>query len=138
MKRKDNFFVPSVCCFCGCGCGVYLRVRDNRVRGVAPIRSHPVSRGNLCVKGWQLHEFIHNKDRLKRPLVRKGAKFKEASWDEAFKRAADGLMSVFKGYGSRAVGFLSSARCTNEENFLLQKFARAVFKTNNIDHCARL
>ncbi len=130
--------VMSVCCYCGCGCGLYLLVEDERVVGVAPSRNHPVSRNNLCVKGWHVHEFVHHPDRLSKPLVRRGGELRPASWDEALDRAAEGLAQVKERYGPDAIGVLSSAKCTNEENFLLQKFTRAVLGTNNIDHCARL
>ena len=130
--------VMSVCCYCGCGCGLYLLVEDERVVGVAPSRNHPVSRNNLCVKGWHVHEFVHHPDRLTKPLVRRGGELRPASWDEALDRAAEGLAQVKERYGPDAIGVLSSAKCTNEENFLLQKFTRAVLGTNNIDHCARL
>jgi len=130
--------VMSVCCYCGCGCGLYLQVEDGRVVGTAPSRNHPVSRNNLCVKGWHVHEFIHHPERLTRPLVRRGGTLRPASWDEALDRAAEGLARVKERHGPDAIGVLSSAKCTNEENFLLQKFTRAVLGTNNIDHCARL
>lgn len=130
--------VPSICCFCGCGCGIYLHVTDGMVTGSSPSRSHPVSQGNLCVKGWHVHEFIHDSTRLTRPLVRKRGQLCETSWDEALSVAADGFSRVLSAHGGDAIGLLSSAKCTNEENFLLQKLARAVFSTNNIDHCARL
>ncbi len=130
--------VMSVCCYCGCGCGLYLQVEDERVVGVMPSRNHPVSRNNLCAKGWHVHEFIHHPDRLTTPLVRRGGGLRPASWDEALDRAAEGLAGVKERYGPDVIGVLSSAKCTNEENFLLQKFTRAVLGTNNIDHCARL
>ena len=130
--------VPTVCCFCGCGCGLYLHVSGNRVAGSTPSRNHPVTRGNLCVKGWHIHDFVHAPSRLAAPLVRKGGRLEEASWDEALDTAARGLARVRDRYGGRALGVLSSAKCTNEENFLIQKFARAVLGTNSVDHCARL
>ena len=130
--------VITICCYCGCGCGMYLRVENDRVVGVAPSRSHPVSRNNLCVKGWRIHEFIHHQDRLTEPLLRKDGKLVPVSWDEALDAAADGLRRVRDAHGPDALGVLASAKCTNEENFLLQKFTRAVLGTNNIDHCARL
>lgn len=108
------------------------------VTGSSPSRNHPVSQGNLCVKGWHVHEFIHDWSRLTRPLVKRNGKFEETSWDEALSIAADGFSRVMSAHGGNAIGLLSSAKCTNEENYLLQKLARAVFSTNNIDHCARL
>ncbi len=130
--------ILTTCVYCGCGCGLYLRVNDGRVTGTAPSRNHPVSRNNLCVKGWNIHEFIHHPERLTEPLIRKNGRLVPASWDEALDFAATGFSRVRERSGGDGIGVLSSAKCTNEENYLLQKLTRAVFKTNNIDHCARL
>lgn len=130
--------VMTICCYCGCGCGMYLRVDNDRVVGVQPSRNHPVSKNNLCAKGWQAHEHIHSPHRLTNPLVRKDGHLVKASWDEALGRTVEALKKVKAEYGPDAIGFFASAKCTNEENYLLQKFARAVIGTNNIDHCARL
>jgi predicted molibdopterin-dependent oxidoreductase YjgC len=130
--------VLTVCCYCGCGCGLYLQVDNGRVVGSMPSRNHPVSRGNLCAKGWQAHAFVHHPDRLTTPLVRKKGRLVPASWDEALDRTARALEDIKIRFGPDALGLLASAKCTNEENYLLQKFTRAVLGTNNIDHCARL
>ncbi len=130
--------IPSVCCFCGCGCGLYFHVLDGQITGVSPSRTHPVSKGNLCVKGWHVHDFIYSPNRLLHPLVRKNGKLVPASWDEALSRACEAFTRVLNEHGGKGIGILSSAKCTNEENYLVQKLARAVFKTNNVDHCARL
>ena len=130
--------IPTICCYCGCGCGLYLHVEDDRVIGVSPSRNHPVSRNNLCVKGWHAHEFIHSPKRLTRPLIRKKDRLQPASWQEALELTATRLLHIKKHHGADAIGVLSSAKCSNEENYLLQKFTRAVIGTNNIDHCARL
>ncbi len=130
--------VLTVCCYCGCGCGLYLHVSDDRVVGSSPSRNHPVSRNNLCVRGWNAHGFIHDAGRLTEPLVRRNGRLRPATWDEALQVTADALARVVHEHGPDAVGVVASAKCTNEENYLLQKFARAVLGTNNIDHCARL
>ncbi len=130
--------IPTICCYCGCGCGLYLHVEDDRVIGVSPSRNHPVSRNNLCVKGWHAHEFIHSPKRLTRPLIRKKDRLQPASWQEALELTANRLLHIKEHHGADAIGVLSSAKCSNEENYLLQKFTRAVIGTNNIDHCARL
>jgi len=130
--------IPTICCYCGCGCGLYLHVEDDKVIGVSPSRNHPVSRNNLCVKGWHAHEFIHSPKRLTRPLIRKKGRLQPASWEEALELMATRLLHIKEHHGADAIGVLSSAKCSNEENYLLQKFARAVLGTNNIDHCARL
>ena len=130
--------ILTTCVYCGCGCGLYLRVENGRVTGTMPSRNHPVSQGNLCVKGWHIHEFIHSPRRLTRPLVRKNGELAEVDWDEALDFTAESLARLREKYGPDSIGLLSSAKCSNEENFLLQKFSRAVLGTNNIDHCARL
>lgn len=130
--------ILTTCVYCGCGCGVYLREDQGRVIGATASRNHPVSRNNLCVKGWHLHEFIHSSERLTEPLMRKDGALVPVTWEEALDYTAQQLTRIRDTHGSQALGVLSSAKCTNEENYLLQKFTRAVLKTNNIDHCARL
>jgi len=131
-------FVRTICPYCGTGCGVILRVEGGIVVGTYPDKGHPVSRGTLCIKGWTAHEFIHNPDRLTTPLLRRGDRFEEIPWDEAISLAAEKLAASAERYGGDAVGGLCSAKCTNEENYLFQKLMRTAFRTNNVDHCARL
>lgn len=130
--------VMTVCCYCGCGCGLYLNVDNDRIVGSMPSKNHPVSKNNLCAKGWHAHEYIHDPARLTTPLVRKDDQLVPASWDEALDKTARALKKVKLEHGPDRIGILASAKCTNEENYLLQKFARAAIGTNNIDHCARL
>jgi len=111
---------------------------DGKVIGVLPAKQHPISQGKLCIKGWNAHAFIYHPDRLTRPLIRENGDFREATWDEALSLVAEKLGEIKQQYGPDAIGFLASAKCTNEENYLLQKFARACVGTNNVDHCARL
>jgi predicted molibdopterin-dependent oxidoreductase YjgC len=115
-----------------------LGVEDNEIVSVYPCTSHPISQGKLCIKGWQGHEYIHSPDRLRTPLIREGTGFREASWDEAYKLISSKFKQDREQHGADSIAVLSSAKCTNEENYLLQKFTRAVLGTNNIDHCARL
>ncbi|MBC8223536.1 formate dehydrogenase subunit alpha [Candidatus Bathyarchaeota archaeon] len=129
--------VPTVCIYCGTGCRLFLVVRDGRVTRVLPHQDGP-GEGKLCIKGWSAHEFIHHPDRLTTPLIREGQGFREATWDEALDKVVEELGKARDRHGSDALGFLSSAKATNEENYLMQKLARAVVGTNNIDHCARL
>jgi len=126
--------IQSICPYCGTGCGLQLQVLDGQLVGVRPDRAHPVSQGRLCIKGWTVNEFVTAKDRLRTPLVRRNGRLEEASWDEALSLAARGL----KAAAPDQVAVLSSAKCTNEENYLVQKFARIVLGTNSVDHCARL
>ena len=130
--------VFTTCSYCGCGCGVLLEVLDDEVVGTLPVKTHPVSQGSLCIKGWNIHEFIESERRLTKPLMRKDGNLAPVSWDEAMDAAVQGLKSVIDTHGPDAVAVLASAKVTNEENFLLNKFARAAIGTNNIDHCARL
>ncbi|MGC9324723.1 MAG: formate dehydrogenase subunit alpha [Desulfomonilia bacterium] len=131
-------FVKTICPYCGTGCGIILQVSDDHVVSTLADRSHPVSRGTLCIKGWTSHEFVQHPDRLTRPLVKKNGTFHEISWDAAIELAADNLTEIARIHGGDAIAGLSSAKCTNEENYLFQKLIRAGFHTNNVDHCARL
>ena len=127
-----------VCPYCGCGCNFYLEEREGRAIGVTPSAEHPVSRGSLCIKGWRAHEFINHPERLTSPMIRDGGLVREATWDEALNLISEKLLDIKEKHGSNALAFLSSAKLTNEENYLFMKMARAAFKTNNVDHCARL
>ncbi len=135
MKYEN---VLTVCPYCGAGCNLYLQVLDGELVGVVPDKLHMVSQGKLCVKGWNAHEFVHSKDRLTKPLIKRDGEFVEISWDEALDTVAAKFKEYVKEFGSDSVGVLASAKCTNEENYLMMKFARAVLGTNNVDHCARL
>ena len=126
--------VKTICSYCGVGCGVMLGVRGQKVVSVQGDRENPVNKGSLCVKGRFGYKFINHPERLNTPLIRKNGKLEEASWDEALDLVAE-KFSQSKGDKFAA---LASARITNEDNFLIQKFTRAVMGTNNIDHCARL
>ena len=123
--------VLTTCVYCGAGCNLYLQVLDGKVIGVLPAKQHPISQGKLCIKGWNAHAFIYHPDRLTRPLIRENGDFREATWDEALSLVAEKLGEIKQQYGPDAIGFLASAKCTNEENYLLQKFARACVGTNN-------
>lgn len=134
-----NFsYVPTTCPYCGCGCGLNLVVQDGKITGVEPWKRHPVSEGKLCPKGLACDEFVHSEDRLTVPLIKKDGKFVESTWDEALALVASKLKATQETYGPNSVAFLASARITNEENYLMNKLARAGFSTNYLDHCARL
>ncbi len=134
----DYKLVPTICPYCGCGCSFYLEVLDGQLIGTLPNKTAPVNEGKLCVKGWNVHEFVVSPNRLTQPLIRRGAELQPASWEEALDWTASRLRTIRDTYGPDSIAFLTSAKCTNEENYLLQKFARAGVGTNNIDHCARL
>lgn len=129
--------VNTICPYCGCGCNITLHVANNEV---IKVTSEPgtFNEGWLCVKGRFGFQFINSPDRLKTPLIkRNGGRFEEVSWEEAIDYTAERLMAIKDKHGPDAIAGLSSARCTNEENYLFQKFMRAVIGTNNVDHCAR-
>jgi len=134
VTERPTREVATTCTYCGVGCGLYLGVRDGKVMSVRGKREDTVNNGFLCVKGRFGFDFIHHQDRLKYPLIKKNGKFVEASWDEALELVATKL----GGYKPDELAVVSSAKCTNEDNYVAQKFARAVLKTNNVDHCARL
>jgi len=126
--------VKTTCPYCGTGCGIYLGVRGDRVVSARGDVGSPVNHGRLCVKGRFGHDFLHHPDRLTKPLVRKKGSLVETTWDEALDLVAERL-SAYRGDSFMA---MASARVTNEENYVIQKFARQVMQTNNVDHCARL
>ncbi len=144
--------VKSVCPFCGVGCQVSLKIKDNKIRFVEGING-PANEGRLCVKGRFGFDYIHHEHRLTKPLIRrsdapkKGLNvdpsnwsyfFREATWDEALDFAAKGLRDLRDNQGGQTVAGFGSAKCTNEEAYLFQKFIRQGFGHNNVDHCTRL
>ena len=134
----DLKFVRTTCPYCGCGCEMLLEVMDGTLLGTLPSKTNPMNKGRLCIKGWNAHEFVQSPSRLTKPLMRKNGKLEEVSWDEALDYIAVRLKEIKSKNGADALAGLSSARCTNEENYVFQKFIRAAVGTNNVDHCARL
>ncbi|MFH1799044.1 MAG: formate dehydrogenase subunit alpha [Candidatus Omnitrophota bacterium] len=128
----------TTCIYCGCGCGLYLSEDKGVVTGAYPSVNHPVSKGSLCVKGWNSQEFINKMDRLTYPLIKENGEFRKATWEEAIGLITKKFKDISSENGADSLAFLSSAKTTNEENYLMMKLARAVYKTNNVDHCARL
>ena len=127
--------VRTVCTYCGVGCSMYLGVKDGKITGVRGVREGPVNHGRLCVKGrFGIAEFGNHPDRLTTPLIRKNGRFEEASWEETL----DLVVARLGKYRGDEVAVISSAKSTNEDNYVMQKLARAVLGTNNVDHCARL
>jgi len=130
--------VITTCPYCGVGCQIELLVQDglivrsNGVEGVSP------NDGRLCVKGRFGYEFVHSGDRLTKPLIKRNGRFEEASWDEALNLIAEKFTAIKEKYGPDSLAGYASAKCTNEDNYLFQKFIRTVFGTNNIDYCTRL
>jgi len=130
--------VPSICIYCGVGCKIdFYKNRDNVLVKAMGNTTGP-NNGHLCVKGRFGFDFVQSSKRLTAPLIKKNGVFEEVSWDEALDLIATRLTEIKEKYGADSIGSLSSAKCTNEENYLMQKFMRSVIGTNNIDHCARL
>ena len=129
--------VRTTCLFCGVGCNYDLNVKEGRVIGVTPTAEAPVNGSSLCVKGRFHSDLLYHPERIKTPLMKKDGDFVEVGWDEALDAIAAKFNAVKSAAGADAIGALSSARCTNEENYLMQKFMRAALGTNNVDHCAR-
>jgi formate dehydrogenase major subunit len=128
----------TTCPYCGVDCELLVGVRGGRIVQVRPALDAPVNRGHACVKGRYGFGFVHAPDRLTSPLVREGGALREATWEEALARVAAGFRAALDAEGPTSVGVLASARATNEENYLTQKFARVVLGTNNVDSCARV
>ncbi len=132
--------VHTTCPYCGVGCQLDLHIRDGLIFRAEGRFDNQVNYGQLCVKGRFGYDFVHAADRLRQPLMRarRADAFIPTTWDTALDHVAARLNAIRSQHGPRSVAFLTSAKCTNEENYLLQKFARAVIGTNTVDHCARL
>lgn len=130
--------VRTTCPYCGVGCQVDLHVREGVVYRVGAPFDRPPNHGLLCMKGRFGSDFLWHPDRLTTPLIRRNGELQAATWDEALSLIAERLGAIRDESGPDSIGFLCSAKCTNEENYLMQKLARQVIGTNSIDHCARL
>jgi predicted molibdopterin-dependent oxidoreductase YjgC len=128
----------TTCSYCGVGCQIYLHTKDNSVIKVTGVEDVGPNYGSLCVKGRFGYDFINDPGRLRSPLIKENGKFREATWDETLDLVAERLKEIKDRSGPDSIGVLCSARITNEENYLAQKFTRTVIGTNNVDHCARL
>jgi predicted molibdopterin-dependent oxidoreductase YjgC len=150
--RRPAYEVESICSYCGVGCGLLLGVQGDEIVNVRGNPNNPTNIGQLCVKGRFGYKFVNHPDRVKKPMVRQylldGKKkpktneqitdWVEVDWDTAYDIVAQKFVEIIKKHGADAIGVLASAKCTNEENYLFQKFARQVVGTHSIDHCARL
>jgi formate dehydrogenase major subunit len=128
----------TTCSYCGTGCEMHVGMRDGRINAIKPALDAPVNLGHLCVKGRYAYEFVYASDRVPQPMIRKNGEWKRVSWKEAIAFTASALNRILDLHGPDSVGVLGSARATNEENYLAQKFARIVLGTNNVDCCARV
>jgi formate dehydrogenase major subunit len=128
----------TTCPYCGVGCELLIGTRKDRIVAAVPAHDAPVNRGHACLKGRYAHGFVHANDRITSPMVRDADGWRQVSWDTAIATTADALRRAIATFGASSVGVLASARATNEDNYVLQKFARVVLRTNNVDGCARV
>lgn len=138
IRQWETEKVRTTCSYCGVGCQLNLHVKDNTIVKVTGVEDQPPNYGSLCVKGRFGYNFVNSPERLTKPQIKENGVFRDAEWDEAITFVADKLNQLKKDHGADSIGVLTSARITNEENYVAHKFARGVIKTNNIDHCARL
>lgn len=131
-------WVHTTCPYCGVGCEIRAGTGDEGIVQIRPIYDNHVNKGHLCSKGRYAFRFIYAEDRVKRPMIKVDGSWKEVSWEEAIGFTAGEMKRIIERYGSDSIGVLTSSRATNEENYLLQKFARTVLGTNNVDCCARV
>jgi len=136
MRESRIRRTKTVCTYCGVGCSFDVWTKDRHILKVAPEHG-PTNGISTCIKGKFGWDFVNSSDRLTTPLIREGDKFRKASWDEALKLIARRLSEIKAAHGPDSIGLISSSKCTNEESYLMQKLARAVVGTNNIDNCSR-
>ena len=130
--------VRTTCSYCGVGCNLEASIKDNKVVSIDTPKETKVNAGHTCVKGRYAFGFYDHPDRLRTPLIKRNGKFEKATWDEAYEFIKNELNRIIKDHGPDAIAGISSARCTNEENYLFQKMIRAVVGTNSVDCCARI
>jgi len=128
----------TICTYCGVGCNLEVSTVNGEIKSIQAPYDAEVNQGHTCLKGRYAFSFYNHPDRLRTPLIKRNGEFEEASWDEAYEYIANKLTEIKSNHGPDAIAGISSARCTNEENYLMQKFMRAVVGTNNIDCCARV
>lgn len=140
IPRKPDGSVITTCAYCGVGCGFKAETLNGRVVRMIPWKEGKANHGHSCVKGRFAFDYYNHPDRIKSPMIRASIDepWREVSWDEAFAHAASELKRIQAKYGTGSVGAVSSSRCTNEEIFLMQKFARVALRNNNIDNCSRI
>ncbi len=131
-------WTKTVCPYCGTGCEMNVGMRGQKIVQIEPAMDAPVSRGHLCVKGRYAFRFVDAGDRLTEPMIRRNGEWEQVSWNEALAFTTDRLRQIVGQNGKESVAVLGSARATNEENYLAQKFTRVVLGTNNVDCCARV
>jgi formate dehydrogenase major subunit len=137
MRKSRIKRTKTVCTYCGVGCSFEVWTKDREILRIQPQVEAPVNGISTCVKGKFGWDFVNSEQRLTKPLIRQGDRFVEATWDEALELVADKLGDIKKKHGPDSIGYIASSKCSNEENFIFQKFARAVMGSNNVDNCSR-
>jgi formate dehydrogenase major subunit len=137
-RGTPTAWTKTTCPYCGTGCEMNVGVCDDRIVSIKPALEAPVSRGHLCVKGRYAFDFVYAQDRATEPMIRESDRWRRVSWEEAIGHTANELKRILGCSGPDSIGVLGSARATNEENYLAQKFARLVIGSNNVDCCARV
>jgi formate dehydrogenase major subunit len=136
--REDRINkTKTVCTYCGVGCSFEVWTKDREILKVQPVEEAPANGISTCVKGKWGWDFVNSEERLTKPLIRQGDMFVESTWEEALSLVASKLKGTMEEHGPESLGFIASSKCTNEENYLFQKLARSIFKTNNVDNCSR-
>ena len=130
--------IRTTCSYCGVGCNLEVAIKNNKVLSIDTPKDTEVNAGHTCLKGRYAFGFYNHKDRLTSPLIKKNGKFEKATWNEAYDFIKDKLNEIKKKHGPDAIAGISSARCTNEENYVFQKMIRAAIGTNSVDCCARI
>ena len=136
MRNQRVKKTKTVCTYCGVGCSFDVWTRDRHILKVEPAHG-PANGISTCIKGKFAWEFVNSHERLRKPLKRQGDTFVEIEWDEAIAMVAENFTKIKKEHGPDALAFIASSKCTNEESYLMQKLARAVVGTNNVDNCSR-
>ncbi|QPA31379.1 formate dehydrogenase subunit alpha [Thermaerobacillus caldiproteolyticus] len=137
MRETRIKKTKTVCTFCGVGCSFEVWTKGRKILKIQPTSEAPVNAISTCVKGKFGWDFVNSEERITKPLIRQGDVFVESTWEEALSLVVRKLSEIKQTYGGDALGFISSSKITNEENYLMQKLARQVFETNNVDNCSR-
>src|SRR5690625_1819357 len=137
MREERIKKTKTVCTYCGVGCTFDVWTKDREILRVVPQHDSPANGISTCIKGKFGWDYVNSEERLTKPLIRKDGAFEEVEWDEALTYIAKRFMEIKEEKGSDALGFISSSKSTNEESFLMQKLARQIIGTNNVDNCSR-
>ncbi|WP_411350229.1 formate dehydrogenase subunit alpha [Paenibacillus sp. WLX2291] len=137
MRHSRIEKTKTVCTYCGVGCSFDIWTKDREILKIEPSVDAPVNGISTCIKGKWGWDFVNSEERLTQPLIRQGDRFVEASWDEALALIAEKLGGIKEQHGSDALAYIASSKCSNEENYIFQKFARSIMGTNNVDNCSR-